>query len=303
MIHGLLIGAPIALLVYFIVLAVLPWEWKRRLRHYATYAFGIAATLLALVPLVLLVYYLVRGGASGLTWQFFTAVQKPLGEPGSGMKHAIVGSIIIVGLASLIGIPIGIGAGIYLAEVGKGKFAASIRFLAEVLTGLPSIIAGILGYALIVARFGNFSGWAGAFALSVLMIPVITRVTEEAMRLVPRNLTEASLALGAPRWRTVWNVVLPASRSAILTGVVLAVARVGGETAPLLFTSAGQSILNFDPSRAMAALPLSIYINANQPFDTSRQLAVTGALFLVLWVAGINLAMRWLAIRTQPRLS
>ena len=303
MIHSLLIGVPATVFLYFVAVALAPWTIKRQLRHYATYVLGVAATLLAIVPLVMLVYYLVKAGAPGLNAQFFAEAQKPLGESGSGMRHAIIGSLIIVGRASLIGIPIGVGAGVYLAEVGKGKFAAAIRFLAEVLTGLPSIIAGILGYALIVARFGHFSGWAGAIALSVLMIPVITRVTEEAIRLVPRQLTEGSLALGAPQWKTVWHVVLPAARSAILTGIVLAVARVGGETAPLLFTSAGQSIVQFDPNKAMAALPLSIYLNANQPFDSSRQLAITGALFLVLWIALVNLAMRWLAIRTQPKLS
>lgn len=303
MIRALLIGGVGIVAVYAILMLVLPWESKRRVRHIATYALGVTCTIIALIPLVMLVTYLVKAGAPGLGADFFTQVQKPIGEPGSGMKHAIIGSLIIVSLASAIGVPIGILCGIYLAEVGKGKFAAAIRFLSEVMTGLPSIIAGILGFALIVARYERFSAWAGALALSILMIPVVTRVTEEAIRLVPKALREASFGLGAQRWQTVVKVVLPSARSAILTGVILAVARVGGETAPLLFTAAGQSLINTDPSRAMAALPLSIYLNANQPFDTSKQLAISGALFLVIWIAFVNFVIRWIAAKTQPRLS
>jgi phosphate transport system permease protein len=301
MINFGLYAVPILVLLYFAALRFGSWQWQRALRHYATYAVGIIATILALIPLALLAYYLVRAGLPGLDLTFFTEVQKPLGEVGSGMKHAILGSLVIVGLAALIGVPVGVLAGVYLAEVGKGKFAAAIRFLSEVLTGLPSIIAGILGYTLIVARFGNFSGWAGAIALSVLMIPVITRVTEEAIRLVPRQMREASMALGATHSQTVWKVVVPVAKSGILTGVVLAIARVGGETAPLLFTAAGQSVVNLDPGRAMAALPLSIFLNANQPFPVSKQLAVTGALFLVAVLALVNLGVRSYAASTQPR--
>ncbi|HRF59686.1 MAG TPA: phosphate ABC transporter permease PstA [Fimbriimonadaceae bacterium] len=303
MIRALLIGGVAIVVIYTILILVLPWESRRRVRHLATYALGVCCTIVALIPLVMLVTYLVKAGAPGLGADFFTQVQKPIGEPGSGMKHAIIGSLIIVSLASAIGVPIGILCGIYLAEVGKGKFAAAIRFLSEVMTGLPSIIAGILGFALIVARYERFSAWAGALALSILMIPVVTRVTEEAIRLVPKALREASFGLGAQRWQTVVKVVLPSARSAILTGVILAVARVGGETAPLLFTAAGQSLVNTDPSRAMAALPLSIYLNANQPFDTSKQLAISGALFLVIWIAFVNFVIRWIAAKTQPRLS
>jgi phosphate transport system permease protein len=288
--------------IYGVVIAGAPWEIKRKVRHYSAYAIGLISAILALIPLVLLIGYLAEKGLPGLNTTFFTATQRPLGEPGSGMKHAILGSLLIVGLASAIGVPIGIGAGIYLAEFGRGKFASAIRFLSEVLTGLPSIIAGILGYTLIVVRFGGFSAWAGAFALAILMIPVITRVTEEAILLVPKGLVEASLGLGAGKFVTIWRIVLPAARSAIMTGVILAVARVGGETAPLLFTSAGQSIVNFNPNKATAALPLSIFLNANQPFESSQSLAITGALFLVIWIAVINLVMRWIAVKTQPRL-
>jgi|GEM_PF-3327467 len=225
MIRALLIGGVAIVVIYTILILVLPWESRRRVRHLATYALGVCCTIVALIPLVMLVTYLVKAGAPGLGADFFTQVQKPIGEPGSGMKHAIIGSLIIVSLASAIGVPIGILCGIYLAEVGKGKFAAAIRFLSEVMTGLPSIIAGILGFALIVARYERFSAWAGALALSILMIPVVTRVTEEAIRLVPKALREASFGLGAQRWQTVVKVVLPSARSAILTGVILAVAR------------------------------------------------------------------------------
>lgn len=290
------------LLAYAVAMVALPWQTKRKIRHVATYLIGGIGTMLALIPLILLLYYLVKEGSGGLSLKFFTEVQKPLGEAGSGMKHAIIGTIIIVFFASAIGIPVGVLSGVYLAQFGRGRFAATIRFLAEVLTGLPSIIAGILAYSLLVVRFG-YSAFAGSVALAVLMIPVITRVTEESIRLVPRTMVEASYGLGAGPLKTVWSVVLPAARAGILTGIVLAVARVGGETAPLLFTTAGQSLVNLNPTKAMAALPLSIYVNSNQPFPESIQLAITGALFLVVWIALINLFMRWLAIKTQPKLS
>ncbi len=303
MIRSLVIGIPIAIAVYYLVLALVPFATKRKIRHGATYGLGLVAIVLALTPLVLLITYLAREGWSGLTLDFFTHDQKPLGMPGSGMRHAILGSLVILGMASIIGIPIGVLAGIYLAEVGKGKLASAIRFLSEVLTGLPSIVAGILGFTLIVTYYGRASALAGSVALAVLMIPVITRVTEEAIRLVPKAIREASFGLGGSQAQTVIKVVLPASRSAILTGIVLAVARVGGETAPLLFTAVGQSTLSWDPTHSMAALPLSIYLNANQPFESSQKLAITGALFLVLWIAVVNLVVRAIASRTQPRLS
>lgn len=287
------------LAAYGILVTVLPWDARRKLRHGATYLVGGLGAALALVPLVLLVTYLVRAGVPGLSLEFFTKTQAPLGEAGGGFLHAILGTIEIVALASAMGVPIGVLAGIYLAEVGRGWLAGAIRFLAEVLTGLPSIIAGILGYTLIVVRTGEFSALAGAIALAVLMVPVITRVTEEAIRLVPPSLREASFGLGIGQWRTVWHITLPSAKSAILTGIVLAIARVGGETAPLLFTAVGQSIVNFDPTKAMAALPLSIYANANQPFDVSKQLAVTGALVLVASIGLVNLLVRWLTVRSE----
>jgi phosphate transport system permease protein len=302
MISILLWAIPALAVLYAILVTVLPWEGKRKVRHVATYALGATGVVIALFPLVLVVSYLVARGAPGLDATFFTEVQKPLGEDGSGLLHAMLGSLMIVTMASCIGVPVGVLAGIYLAEIGKGWFADAVRFLAEVLTGLPSIIAGILGYALFVApNQQQYSALAGAAALSVLMIPVVTRVTEESVRLVPRGLREASYGLGAGQFQTVWKVVIPSARSAILTGIVLAVARVGGETAPLLFTTAGQSVINWKPTEATAALPLSIYLNANQPFESSQQLAVTGALFLVMWIALVNVVMNWIAHRTRPK--
>ncbi|HRJ27249.1 MAG TPA: phosphate ABC transporter permease PstA [Fimbriimonadaceae bacterium] len=303
MLRAFVLGIPILIVIYYVVIGLLPFAQRRKARHAATLVLGGAAVVLALIPLVLLITHLVREGWGGLSLDFFTQDQKPIGQTGGGMRHAIIGSLIIVGMASCIGIPVGVLAGIYLAEVGKGKFAATIRFLSEVLTGLPSIIAGILGYTLIVMRYNQFSAIAGAVALAILMIPVITRVTEEAILLVPKSMREASYGLGSSQTQTVIKVVLPAARSAILTGIVLAVARVGGETAPLLLTAVGQSTLQTDVTKSMAALPLSIYLNANQPFDSSQQLAVTGALFLVLWIAFVNLTISAIAAKTRPRLS
>ncbi len=302
MTRAIIYGLLLVVVSYFVATNVGAWPWRRRIRHIGTYVLGTTASVLALIPLFMLVSYLVSHGAPGLNETFFSQAQKPLGEPGSGMKHAILGSLVIVGLASLIGTPIGVFAGIYLAERGTSRFAQSVRFLSEVMTGLPSIIAGILAYSVLVVRYG-FSGWSGAMALSVLMIPVITRVTEESIRLVPAQLREASLGLGADHWRTVTRVILPAARSGILTGIILAIARVGGETAPLLFTAVGQNQVQLDPRQAMSALPLSIYTNQNQAFEVSQRLAVSGALFLVIWIGLINFAVRWISSRMQAKLA
>ncbi len=309
MLKFLLILVPSLLVAYFVALAVLPWEKRRKLRHFATYAMGYIGAVVALIPLLLLIWHLAKEGLPGINADFFFKGEKPTGMPGGGYANAIVGSGIIVLLAALVGVPIGILAGIYLAEVGKGWFAATIRFLAEVLTGLPSIIAGILVYLLVVMNLKDVEGWknfnavAGAIALALLMIPVITRVTEEAIRMVPGGLREASYGLGVPQWRTVLHVVLPAARSGILTGVVLAIARVGGETAPLLFTTLGNREIIWDPRQSMGALPLSIYNGAKSPSDINIELAVSGALFLVFWVALVNVIIRWLAIKFQPKTS
>lgn len=308
MLRALVIGVPILLVVYVILANTLPWDQRRTLRHYATYFWGVLGTVVALVPLLMLLGYLFKEGAPGLTAAFFTHAELPDGQPGGGFANAMIGSVMVVGLAALIGVPIGVLAGIYLAEIGRGWVANAIRFLAEVLTGLPSIIAGILAYVLIVMHMGDRPGWsnfnavAGAIALSFLMIPVITRVTEEAVRMVPAHLREASYGLGATQWRTVWSVVLPAARSGILTGVVLAVARAGGETAPLLFTIQGNRDIVWDPRNAVSALPLSIYNATQSPSDVNLKMAVTGALFLVILVALTNFGIRWFAVRSQPRL-
>ncbi len=309
MLKTLLIAVPILFIAFQITKQLVPWETRRKMSHYGSYIGGVVGSILALTPLVFLMIYLVKEGGPGFTAAFFTESQKPIGQPGGGYLNAIVGSLLIILMASGIGVPIGVLAGIYLAEVGKGRFAATVRFLSEVLTGLPSIVAGILGYTLIVMKIQDVPGWkpysgfAGAVALSFLMIPVITRVTEEAIRLVPKAQREASFGLGVGQWRTVWHVVLPAARSAILTGVVLAVARVGGETAPLLFTALGNREIITNVREPMSALPLAIYFDAGSPSDINVQLAVTGALFLVVWIALVNLVIRWIAAKTQPKLS
>ncbi|MBS1705621.1 MAG: phosphate ABC transporter permease PstA [Armatimonadetes bacterium] len=302
MIRVALYGIPVLLAIYFLALAVSPWETRRKLRQGFAYFAGICGALIALIPLVFLLYHVIVQGLPGLNWEFLTHAQMPAGKAGGGYFNAIVGSLVIVGLAAVIGVPIGVLAGLYLSEVGKGWFANAIRFLSEVLTGLPSIIAGILGYTLIVMRFG-FSALAGSFALSALMIPIIARVTEEAVRIVPQQLREASYGLGAGKFRTTWSVVLPAARSAIVTGVILAIARVGGETAPLIFTALGNNGVVWSPMKSMSALPLAVYTDAGQPYDVNIKMAVTGALLLVLWISIMNVVFRWLAAKFQPRLA
>lgn len=300
MLRWILIFIIVGVVVYHSVKLFLPWEKRRALEHRTMYVLGIVGALTAIVPLMLLLFHLVRAGLPGLNLAFFAQVEKPDGVIGGGFANAIVGSVIIVAIAGLIGVPIGILSGIYLAEIGRGKGVAVIRFLAEVLTGLPSIIAGILGYTLIVIRTGHNSGIAASLALSFLMIPVVARVTEEAIRLVPKHLSEASYGLGVGQWRTIWHVVLPSARSGILTGVVLAIARAAGETAPLIFTALGTHDLVLNPNQTMSALPLAIYQNNGSPSSVNQQLAVTGALVLVILIGAVTALFRWFSARTQP---
>ncbi len=264
--------------------------------HFVTALAWLAAAAV-LVPLIAIFGYLLYRGVGSLDVAFFTQIPKPVGETGGGMANAIVGSGIILGLASLLGVPVGIGAGIYLAEFGRNRFGDLVRFTADVLNGVPSIVMGISVYALIVVKQKHFSAFAGATALGIMMIPTITRATEEMLLMVPQNLREAALALGVPKWRTTLSIALKTANAGVITGIMLAFARVAGETAPLLFTAFGNAFWNLDPRQPTAALPLQIFTYAISPFEDWHRKAWAGALVLVgLIVVSVSL-VRYVAGR------
>ena len=247
--------------------------------------------------------YIIVKGAPALNLDFFIKNPPALGEAGGGVAPAIRGSLLIVGLASLVGIPIGLGAGIYLAEFGRGRFANAVRFTADLMTGLPSIAIGAVAWALLVKRgFGTYNAIAGSVALAIIMIPIITRTTEEILKLVPNSLREASLALGTPQWKTIVSIVLPVARGGILTGVILSVARVSGETAPLLLTVLGNSFASSDLRGPMAALPLEIYQYATKsPFADSFTKAWGASLILIIIIGLLSLLVRLAARLGNPK--
>lgn len=240
------------------------------------------ATALVVLPLVLIFVYVVYKGASSLNPAFFTKVPKPPGELGGGMANAILGSGILLGLGSLIGVPVGIAGGIYLAEFGRGtKLANAIRFTADVLNGIPSIVMGIAIYSLIVIPQHHFSAFAGGVALGIMMIPTITRTTEEMLLMVPHAVREAALGLGVPNWRSVLSITLKTASPGIITGCMLAFSRVAGETAPLLFTALGNQFWSTSLNEPIAALPLQIYVYALSPYDDWHRMAWAGSLVLI----------------------
>lgn len=252
----------------------------------------VAATILALIPLGLVLWYVTVRGIGGIDLAFFRELPRPVGEPGGGMANAIVGTLELVGLACLFGIPPGVLAGVYLAEFGGSRFAKLVRFSADVMSGVPSIVVGIFVYTLIVLRTKQFSAYAGGVALAVLMLPTITRTTEELLRLVPEALREAALGLGVPKWRATLRVVLRTAAPGIATGVMLAIARVAGETAPLLFTAFNNSFWSESLSQPTASLPVQIYTYAVSPYEDWHQKAWAAALVLVVGVLLLNVAAR-----------
>lgn len=264
-------------------------KWRKIKDHAATVIAG-GTAILVIVPLLAIFAYLVMKGAGSLNWAFFTQTPKPVGELGGGMGNAIVGSAIILGIGSIIGVPLGIGAGIYLAEYGRGKLATTIRFTADVLNGVPSIVIGIAAYALVVVTQKHFSAIAGGVALGIMMVPTITRTTEEILLMVPKSVREAALGLGIPQWRSTLSITLRTASAGVITGIMLAFARIAGETAPLLFTAFGNQFWNTNPNQPMAALPLQIYVYAISPFEEWHRQAWAGALVLVaLIVAAVSI--------------
>lgn len=270
---------------------------RRRATDVIMRAICAAAAFASAGLLLLLLLHVVVNGAAALNLALLTELPAPLGLPGGGIVHAIVGSAIIVGLACLWAIPLGIGAGIFLAEYAGVRFGTLVRFTADVLSGVPSIVVGVFGYVLIVVNMGNFSGLAGAFALGVIALPIVARTTEEVLRLVPGELREGSLALGIPRWRTILSVVVPTASAGVTTGAMLAVARLAGETAPLIFTALGNNFWNVDPSRPMAAMTLTVFQYAIWPYEQLHRQAWAASLLLLSLVLVVNLAVRF-ATRT-----
>jgi phosphate transport system permease protein len=262
----------------------------------------IGAVIVALLPLFFILLNLVLKGAGSLSPEFFTRTPAPAGETGGGVVHALVGTLLIVGTASLIGLPIGIGAGIYCAEYPHSRLTWITRFVADVLNGTPSIVVGVFAWAWIVAEQKHFSGLAGSVALALLMIPMVLRTTEEMIKLVPNSLREAALALGYPRWRTSLSIVLRTTLPGIMTGALLAIARIAGETAPLLFTALGSQYLSFDLDQPMAALPLTVFTYATGPYEEWHRYAWAAALVLIIVVFLLSLGAR-LAIRRRYSLN
>ncbi len=247
---------------------------------------------IGIAVLIAVLGYTVAQGASSINLEFFTNTPQPVGETGGGVANAIVGSFIIVAVAMVIGLPIGIGSGVYLAEYGRGRLADTVRFFADVLTGIPSITIGLFAYTLLVVPLHTFSAIAGGFALGIIMLPVLTRTTEEMVRLVPNSLREGALALGIPRWRMILSIILPTAMGGIATGVILSVARVAGETAPLIFTAFGNQFWSSSLSQPIAALPLQIFTYAIAPYDDWHRQAWAGALVLVFLVLVLSVAAR-----------
>jgi len=250
-------------------------------------------TLAVLIPLVLIFVHIIKMGFSSINFDFFVQIPKPTGETGGGMANGLAGSAMLISLASLVGIPVGIFGAIYLSEYGGGKFSDLIRFSADVLSGIPSIITGMVAYTLLVVPMKGFSALAGAFALALIMIPIVLRTTEEQLKLVPGTLREASLALGVPLWRTTLKVTLRSALTGVMTGILLSIARVAGETAPLLFTALGNQFWSKSLTEPIAAMPLQIFSFAISPYDDWHRLAWAGALVLVTIMFGLSLAARY----------
>jgi phosphate transport system permease protein len=248
--------------------------------------------ILALVPLVSVLFDLTVKGLGGFSWDFFTQLPKPVNETGGGMANAFAGSAVLVGLGCAFGIPVGVLGGVYLAEFGQNRFGKFVRFSADVMSGVPSITVGIFVYTLVVLTMHRFSALAGGIALAILMLPTVMRTTEELLRLVPDSLREAGLALGVPKWRVILGVVLRTGAPGIATGIMLAVARAAGETAPLLFTAFGSRFLSLKLDQPMGSLPVQIYTYAVSPYDDWHRQAWAAALALVLLVLILNILAR-----------
>ncbi len=270
---------------------------RRKLVSVAMEAAVLLCTLIAVVALVSVLGYVTVNGIPAINLDFFTNLPKPVGETGGGMANAIVGTLMLLALASAIGLPVGILAGIFLAEFGDNALGTTVRFVTDIFTGIPTIAIGIFVYTLVVLPMRSFSALAGGIALGIIIIPTVTRTTEEMLRLVPHSLREAGLALGIPQWRTTLSIVLPSAAGGILTGIMLAIARAGGETAPLLFTAFGNRFWSIAPDKPVAAMTLQIFNYAISPYDDWHAQAWAGSLVLVAMILALSVAARFFASR------
>jgi phosphate transport system permease protein len=268
------------------------YRW-RKIKGSVMLTLAVGCVLVAIVPLFMIFFYTLSKGIGAINIDFFLQMPKPVGEAGGGMANAIVGTLILIGLGAVIGLPIGIMTGIYLAEYGNNVFGSAVRFFTDVLSGIPSIVVGVVAYMLVVIPMKSFSALAGGVALGILMVPTITRTTEEMIRLVPRSLREAGLALGLPQWKTTVRVVLPAATKGIATGVVLGVARAAGETAPLLFTALGNRFWSTSITEPIGSLTGFIFDYAKSPFDDWIQQAWAAALVLIVLIFVLSLIFRF----------
>jgi phosphate transport system permease protein len=272
------------------------YRWRKTKSTLMT-TLSVGSVLVALLPLFLIFFYTLVQGISAININFFIQMPKPVGESGGGMANAIVGSAIIIGLGSLFGLPISIFAGIYLAEHGDNPFGTTVRFLTDVLSGVPSIVVGVVAYMLVVIPMKQFSALAGGVALGILMIPTATRTTEEMIKLVPHSLREAALALGIPRWKATLRIVLPTALKGITTGILLAIARAAGETAPLLFTALGNRFWSTDITHPMASLTVFIFDYAKAPFEDWNRQAWGAAFVLIVLIFIVNITFRFVTRR------
>jgi phosphate transport system permease protein len=276
--------------------AIPPISLRRRFTDHAMTGIAVFTVALVLLPLFAIFAYLVYKGIGSINLAFLTQTPKPVGEAGGGMANAIAGSVVILGIASLMGVPLGIGAGIFLSEYGRNRYGDIVRFVSDVLNGVPSIVIGIVAYGLVVMRQKHFSALAGGVALAIMMIPTIARTTEQMLLLVPQAIREAAYGLGVSRWRTTLSITLRTATSGVITGVMLAFARVAGETAPLLFTAFGNQFWNWKTDQPTAALSLQIFTYAISPYDEWHKQAWAGALVLIILIVGAVSAVR-LAVR------
>ncbi len=265
---------------------------RRKFTSFVMMSLTVVAVLLAVIPLVFIFYYTISKGVTYLNLDFFIQMPKPVGESGGGMANAIVGTLILIGIGGAIGIPVGIMSGTYLSEFGNNKFGSLVRFMTDVLSGVPSIVVGVVAYTLVVIPMKHFSALAGGIALAILMIPTITRTTEEMIKLVPHSLREAGLALGIPKWKTTLSIVLKSALKGIATGILLGLSRAAGETAPLLFTALGNRFWSTSIGQPIASLTVYIYDYARAPFEDWNNQAWTAALVLILLVSIFSLVFK-----------
>ncbi|GAB4011371.1 MAG: phosphate ABC transporter permease PstA [Bdellovibrio sp.] len=282
---------------------MMDWHFKfRKSKNILFHLVLLLAAFVVLAPLFMVIQYVLFKGFTSLNLDFFIQTAKPVGEVGGGMRHAILGTLIIVGIASLISIPVGIICGTYLSEYGKGKIALFLRLATDVFSGIPSIVIGIFAYLVLVIPLKSFSALAGSIALSLIILPIVIKSTEEILKLIPNHIREAGLALGLPRWKMIFFIVVKGSRNGLITGVILAISRAAGETAPLLFTSFGNMYYSHQLTKPMASLPVQIYTYAISPFEDWQRQAWAGALVLIIIVLGLNLISRAIMNRDQLRI-